>query len=43
MLNISRKQMNPRFLRENLNERDYMGDQGIDDRIILKSILGKSL
>jgi hypothetical protein len=39
MFNISRKQMNARFLQENLKAKDNMRHLGIHGRIILKSRL----
>jgi hypothetical protein len=33
--------MHPRYFLESLKKRDYLGDLGIDDRIILEWILEK--
>jgi len=38
---MGRGELNARFWWGNLSERDHLGDQGVDGRIILRRIFGK--
>jgi len=40
---VGRREMHERFLCGNRKERDHLEDSGVDDRIILKLILNKSV